>query len=548
MGMTPDEIHAAVLSKREYLGHQFQLLDIFEGNLSKYVDMELSNQLSMQSYLQAKNRISPINILPKVIDKLTNIYQTTVIRTVVDGTESQQEMLDWYQKEMTTNMVMNNSNELFNLCRTSLIYPYTYKGMPRIRAILNDRFVVVSNDQMNPEIPTDVILIAGRMEGVTIYWYWNATEFYIADSEGKRRVDLMSQMGNVDGINPIGRLPFVYVNESKHRLTPMPDMDTLKIVKLLPVMLSDLNLAAMFQSFSIVYGIDLDDTDLKFSPNAFWRLKSDATTDKKPEIGTIKPTVDFDQVLRLVESQLSIWLETKGIKASTVGTLTTDNAASGISKLIDNMDTFEARQKQVAVYSAAEKDLWDLVLNYMAPYWAATGMLDGPAFPYGLPVQVNTQFSVQLPAQERGAVVRDLRDEYAAGFISRRGAMKRLNPEMTDDELEDLIEEIDGVEDDSEDNGEDSNGEVVGQAGTSGESVQQQSLNGAQVESMLSIVERVHLGQLPKPAAKSIISAAFNVSEAIINGIIDPIEVRSGNQAPEGSNPNPGRPNPFAAG
>jgi hypothetical protein len=547
MGMTPDEIHNAVLSKRDYLAHQFQLLDIFEGNLSRYVDKELENQLSMQAYLQAKHRSSPINILPKVIDKLTNIYQTTVVRRVQDGTESQHEMLDWFQTEMSTNSVMNNSNELFNLCRSSLVYPYTYKGMPRIRAILNDRFVVCSSDPMNPEIPTDVILIAGQTDGVTVYWYWNATEFYITDSEGKRRLDLMSQLGNVDGINPIGRLPFVYVNESKHRLTPPPDMDTLKIVKLLPVMLSDLNLAALFQSFSIVYGIDLDDTDLKFSPNAFWRLKSDATSDKKPEIGTIKPTVDFDQVLRLVESQLSIWLETKGIKASTVGTLTTDNAASGISKLIDNMDTFEARQKQVTVYTSAEKDLWNLVLNYMAPYWASTGMLSGPKFPYGLPVDVTTNFSVQLPTQQRGAVVRDLKDEYSAGFISRVRAVKKLNPEMTEVEVEALIAEIDGVNVDSEGDTEAMAAGGVAASGPDG-SVQQLSLNGAQVESMLSIVERVHLGSLPKSAAKAMIAAAFNVSEAVINGIIDPIEVRSGDQTPEGSNPNTGRPNPFAAG
>lgn len=442
MGLSPDDIITLVKSHGEYLAHQHQLLDIFEGNLCKYVDQDLAKQLSLQSYEQARHRISPINILPKVIDKLTNIYQTGVTRIVIEGSDSDEDMLATYASDMRVNEVMNNSNELFNLCRTSLLYPYTYNGKPRLRAILNDKFVVYSGDSLNPELPTDVILLAGRVDDKEIYWVWNATEFYITDSDGKRRTDLMSAIGNVDGVNPIGRLPFVYVNESKHRLTPMPDKDTLKIVKLLPTMLSDLNLAALFQSFSIVFGLDVDDTDLKFAPNAFWRLKSDPTTDKKPEIGTIKPTVDFDQVLRLIEAQLAIWLETKGIRASTVGSLSGDATASGISKIIDEMDTFEARQKQVTTYIQVEKELWDLVLNGMAPYWQATRLVDYRFSDFS-GEGVETKFTVQLPQQQRGTVVRDLRDEYAAGFISRREAMKRLNPDMAETAVDKLIAEID---------------------------------------------------------------------------------------------------------
>jgi len=207
-------------------------------------------------------------------------------------------------------------------------------------------------------------------------------------------------------------------------------------------MCSDLNLAAMFQCFSILWTIDLNDTNLKFAPNAVWALKSDPTSDKKPEIGSIKPQVDYDQVLGLIQSQLTIWLSTKGIRAGSVGTLTTDNFASGISKLIDEMDTYEARQKQTGIYLKAEAELWDLTLNYMHPYWADSGQIDNPAR-WTPTATVATKFAVQLPAQSRGVAVRDLRDEYAAGFISRRGALAKLNPEMSDAELDALMVEID---------------------------------------------------------------------------------------------------------
>jgi len=440
--LTPQQILELVESRRGYLAHQFELIDIWEGNLSKYVDEEIYKQLSLQSYLIARHRMAPINILPKIIDKLSHIYQTSITRHVIDGTETDKALLDWYVENMSVNDVLNGANELFNLCKTTLLYPYVHNGIPQLRPVLNDNFVVYSDDKVNPTKPTMVVILAGRIDNLDIFWVWTADQFYIIDSEAKLRRDLMAVYGNELGINPIGRLPYVYVNDSDYRLVPKPDSDTLKMVKVLPVMLTDLNLAAMFQSFSIIYGIDLDDEDLKYAPNAFWRLKSDPHSDKKPELGTLKPQVDYDQVLRLIESEIGLWLGTKGIRPGAIGKLTSENVASGIAKIIDEMDTFEARQKQVSVFQRAEADLWDLVLNYMHPYWSETGMIDNPAR-WTPTATVETEFAKQLPAQQRGVVVRDLRDEYASGFISRKRVLKKLNPEMSDDEIEDLIVEID---------------------------------------------------------------------------------------------------------
>jgi hypothetical protein len=115
---------------------------------------------------------------------------------------------------------------------------------------------------------------------------------------------------------------------------------------------------------------------------------------------------------------------------------------SGISKLVDEMDTFEARQKQTEVFAKLEMDLWDLIINTMHPYWVENQMIDNrQSWSFG--VKVKTKFSVQLPAQSRGQFVRDTREEFAAGFISRKSALKRLNPEKSDTEIDDMILEID---------------------------------------------------------------------------------------------------------
>lgn len=439
--LDPKIVTHLVQSHAEYLQYNAKLLDIFEGNLQPYVDKALSEQLSEQSYKQAKHRLMPINVLPKIVDKLTNIYQTSVLRQVVDGNESDKELLSWYEEKMNINPHMNCANELYNLCKTSLIHPYLHNGIPQLREILNDRFVLYSDDPVQPNVPTHVIILYGKKDDKDLYWVYSKDEFYIQNSEEKIDYAEMAKYG-LDGINPVGVLPFIYTNDSKYRLMPKQDTDTLRIATVLPAMLTDLNLAAMFQCFSIFYGIDVDSENIKFAPNAMWFLKSDTQTQTEPKIGTLKPEVDYTEVINLIQTELSMYLGTKGIRASTVGGLTPENFASGISKIIDEMDTFEARQKQVVQFQQTETQLWDLILNHMHPYWSSTGLIENKAL-FTPTAKVVTNFAVQLPMQSRGQIVKDLKEEYAAGFISRKKAMMRLNPDMSEEDIDKLMQEID---------------------------------------------------------------------------------------------------------
>lgn len=343
---------------------------------------------------------------------------------------------------MEVNDGFNSSNELYNLCKTSLIYPVVREGSPHLLCIPNNHFVVFSDDPKNPTQPTDVVILGEREGEKEIYWVWGKDYFYISDSDERLRRDLMAKYENPDGINPIGRLPFIYVNESKYKLCPTQDADMLRIIKLIPVMLTDLNLAAMFQSFSITYGIDVDDQNLAWSPNAFWRLKSDGTSDGKPQIGMLKPEVDYDQVLKLIETELSMWLQSKGIRAASVGAASADNFSSGFSKIIDEMDTYEARQKQVTKYTCAEESFWDLIITALHPYWVETKQIED-VYKWSPNAKIKTTFTVQLPLQSRGQLVTAFKTEREAGFISRKRAIMKINPEMSEQQIEELIAEID---------------------------------------------------------------------------------------------------------
>lgn len=223
---------------------------------------------------------------------------------------------------------------------------------------------------------------------------------------------------------------------------PIPDSDLLAMVKLFPVLLTDINYATMYQSFSIIYGIDVDDENLKLAPNSFWRFKSDPTSDaKKPEIGTIKPSVDTDKVIQLIQAQMSMWLQSRSIRPGNTGQLNTENFSSGISKIVDEMDTVEDRSKQVPFFERAEEQLFDLIINHLHPVWIKQPGYDTRlGFTAGARVQV--EFQEQKPMQDFSKLIDDAIKLRDAGLITNLAAIKMIYPDLTESEYKELAANV----------------------------------------------------------------------------------------------------------
>lgn len=437
--------HIKSTKEQQRVEHNTALFDIFEGNLLTYIIEDLKSQFSPKAQEQIKHRLAPINILIKYVDKLSKIYQQNPVRMTESDQQSDKDLVEYYETKMNFDVKMNNSNEFYNLFKNTLIEPFLHRGMPRLRAIPSDMFWVWSNDMEDPNFATHVVVSMGHEKSAarkTLYRAYTDDEFVIFDSDGNVRRELMRDLENEEGINPVERIPFSYANMSQNLLTPQVDSDVLKMVKVLPILLSDLNYAVMYQAFSLVYGIDVDTQKIEKNPDSFIEFHS--TKDGlKPEIGSIKPQVDITEVLNLIQSQFSFWLNTRGIRAGAIGQVSAEQFASGISKLIDEMDTFEARQKQVVTFQSTEEDLWQLILHHLDPFWRKNNMLDVTApRPASDSLEVKTAFPAQLPMVQRGQSVRDLEAERDAGFISTRRAIKKLNPRMTEEEIDDLLVEI----------------------------------------------------------------------------------------------------------
>jgi hypothetical protein len=428
----------------QLLEHNKKLFNIFEGDLLTYVQNDLKEQLSPKSYAVAKNRIVPINILRKIVDKQSTIYGSQVVREVVDGTEQDEELLSWYEHEMRANFRMNQSNEALNLYKNTLIQPYVYNMKPALRFIPSDRFVAISLDPVNPTKPTHIVILDGKTkDNKQIFSIYSNDEWVIIDEDKTVLIDRMLAFDNGDGVNMFGRLPFVYGNLSENLIMPLADEDTLKMTKIIPILLSDLNYAVMFQAFSVMYGVDLDEKNLEMNPNAFWSFKSDPNNPTaRPEVGVIKPQVEIDAVLNLITAELNMWLESKGLVSSQAMNTDGKSAISGFSKALDHIDASSMKEKQVEIFKAIETELWDLVMHHMHPYWVSKMQIEQSAL-FSPLAKVTVEFRDPTPLMDRSQLVADIKLELEAGLISRKYALKKLYPEMSEEEIEEFIKEID---------------------------------------------------------------------------------------------------------
>lgn len=436
------ELGEFINSKKKYLNRNAELFDIYEGNLKPYVQTILRQTLSENYYEKIKSRIYPVNILQRLIDKLSRVYSDTPERTASE----KQEILEMYEGMFQINKRMAMADEFTNLFKGYALEPYVYNGKPKLNVIPYDRFLVKCEDIMNPMRVTHFLKHVGnkkneKEESIEVWFVYTKEEFMAIDQNGRI---LREYMQENEGVNPFGFIPFMYSTTSEHSLMPVQDTDTLELAKLLPVQLTDLAGAIMFQCFSIVYGVDVDSENMTMSPNAFWNFKSDPQSDKTPSIGTIKPQADIDKVMSFIKDTLTTWLETKGIRVGSVGHLQASNMSSGVSKIIDEMDAFEKIKRQMDMFKYDEYRFWKLI-GKMHNRWIEFGEIQGqPPLPEDW--EVITEFKEPEPKFDRQALTKNVIDKLTNEVISQETAIRELYPAWTDERV---IEELEKIASDS---------------------------------------------------------------------------------------------------
>jgi hypothetical protein len=441
-------IHQHIRNHLEYLTYNNRLFLVFEGQLRKEIEDSLRLELSDNAYKKAIQRVPSINLLTRIIDKLSRVYSQPVERTTASATD--QALIKQYETDAAVTDKMASANKLYNLHKCAAVEAFVQDEEMHLRVVPANSFLFFSDDLVNPLRPTVYIKFMDTVRNrpftdrdgrrveiddirlVQAYYLWSDDEFMITDSEGQIRSDLMKER-ELQGVNPLGRLPAAYINRSDFRLIPLPDTDTLENTVLIPKLLADLNYAVQFQSHTILVATDLNlPADMTLNPDTVWDLSSKDEV-KHGRFEAIKPSVDIDQVIGLVKATLAIWLESRNIQAGDMGQMSPGDAASGLARIIDESDATQDRQAQCVRFQSVERDVWSLIAA-MHNYLAASGQIkDTRQFSDDL--RVSVRFGDQKPVVTDQEKVTVITLKLASGLITTERAIRELYPNWSDEEV-----------------------------------------------------------------------------------------------------------------
>jgi hypothetical protein len=430
--------------------HNEEILDIYEGNLLPYVEELMCETLDQRYYKLIKHRITPINFTQKITDKLAKSYADQPLRTAAN-----QDFVDYYVKTLDLDSRMMLAEEYSYLNKGYALKPkLTNKGKIKMDVLPYDKFLVIADDSSDQMTPTVFIEFLGkserqiidkryaegyRLEELECYVAYSDTEIVAFDANSTQITEIAQ---GLDYLNPIGCIPFVYGNRSNSNVVPKQDTDFLKLSKILPLMLSDINGALMFQCFTLIYGIDVEFNDATMSPNAIWDLSSRDKSDKTAQIGTLQPTVDSDKALKFFKNILAMWLDTKGIDGSAITQMDSQDIASSLSKAMDELDTTEARKKSIKNLTKEEKELFTLLAK-MNNYWLKVP----EARELGLKLVNEKEITESMEVEFKEPMMKlDYTTEItnsvtmlSNGLSYREKEIKRLHPYAREDEIDQIF-------------------------------------------------------------------------------------------------------------
>jgi len=447
---TREFIAAEIESNKERIVFNKKLYNLYASSIKSQLEVKIKADLGDKVYARVKERLSTINLWKKIVDKLSGIYSTPPIRRVTGGSDSEnkssQETLDKVVDVLNANHKFDKNNELYNCFGYSTLQIARDKRKPFIRSIPNYQFITVSFNLVDPTSVDATVLYMDTVKDehgleMDIFYVFTDDEFIVMDAKGDIQTQIMEGLEQ-DGTNPTKSLPFINWNDNEDSTMSEPRLDDLDMTLLVPLLLTDTNYGLKFQIFSIIYGINVKLQNLIISPDAFWDFSSDPDSDLKPEIGTIKPEFDSEKVLENIKTQVSLWLDSKGMKPGSIGSLDTGNAASGISKMVDMADVSESHDQQSSLYSRKEEEFWNKFFTDFYTFWIKGDMIDNLGV-FSPNCRVVVEFPKKVPLVDRSQIIKDVLEELTGGLTSRKRAIMALNPEMDEETVMELIEEID---------------------------------------------------------------------------------------------------------
>lgn len=425
------------------INDDFDRFLVFNGKLKEIIKQAIAREFALPETIRGlSDRIIPINITQKIINKLAMVYMQPPVREPSNGNPGDQELLDQHSRSMKMNRKGKLANRYFKLHKHTAWEPYLDRqGIPRLRTIPSHTYTPISDDKREPEKPTIFLkhLKIDTDAKNSRFAYWTDERFLILNGNGAVMGDEMNALNNPKGVNPFGVIPFTYISEEEDGKTiPIPDDDLITVQIAICILLSDLSFASKYQLWSIFVCKGGKVSRKAFNPNSIINLPPGADFD------AVKPDIDSDKALAMIETLLGMLLTTKNLSVGDISGMVRAEGASGIAKMLDRAETTEDRQDQQAIFIDAEKEYWDeKYAPKILPWWVKSNQIN-PKFAgaFSPDFELSIKFKDPKPFIGDKDKVELEETKLKAGLTTTDRALKNVHPDMDAEEIKKLKAEI----------------------------------------------------------------------------------------------------------
>lgn len=467
------EVNRRAMAKRRH--------DIYKDGGKAFLVEKILREFGQDSL--SEMRLAPINLLKKIVDKRAGVYKRPPSRTATDPND--QALVDHYVKQLSFNTLMQKANRYLVLSSNTAIYIRPHCGELKATVVPSYQYSIVPNphERTEPEImifsafvdegrvaPQESNLAATGVESFSElrqdkipgdvvdsrekdtrqqssqYIFWSDDAHFTTDENGSVYAD--PNQDETQFMNPIGEMPIVNLARDRdNEVWATQGEDMIDLTMALQLGWSDVLTIAKHQGFSILT-ITSEEEPKKLSigiNRAVW-LKTNPTG-PQPSIGYVQGNSPLAEYKELLTELLGLLLTTNNMDPNAIGGKGTSKTfTSGFHALISMADSLEAIEADKPLMLAAEEESWEIIkgwhnwmfdMDMLEPELRAVGK-------FSESFELNVQFADIRPIESEDERIARVKTLMEMNLLTREQALKKLNPDLTDEMITQQLLEIDG--------------------------------------------------------------------------------------------------------
>lgn len=469
-----------------------------EDNFYQYIVEYLESKLDPLT-VQELSIFSNINLQRRVSKAEASLYKNPPARGVFLNGKEIPEFEQVYSK-MDVNTLLRRANEAFKYQGQCAIQVYPDKKKLCARVLLPHHYDVIP-DEMNPEEPVAYIISnfdntsrdeikrndrrTGFSQGdryrdsvnQTIadyddqqlrkerYYVWSKTFNFVMDGRGQILDKASEQViitDNADETDPqilspiaeFGEIPFIDVSSGKNFEFWVRGFDSLYDATIMynVILTSEFQTVEMQGHAQPYYKGDAEHMpeNIRIGVDKMIFIPQNPQNPVNSEFGFANPGSDLSGIREFRESFLAAFLSSRGLDTSIVsGSPQASVASSGVEKLLQMIEKFEASQEDISLFQNVEERLVSIIAAFIKALRGET--IDGqpvlsPAFQISLPESVedlslNLQFHKPQMIKSEMELLEIAEKEIDMGLMSKVHVLMNLK-NMTQEEARNHLKEV----------------------------------------------------------------------------------------------------------